>query len=341
MQPKFVPIALFFGLGLLIFAIGGCPQTADPNPNHNTPGHIAKTVHFPGAGTSGAGDPLEPGIGPQTAVLCSGSTSGVNAGQIDVEDVDVIEQEVECFYAEGDPIPGAGIERLLEIVNETERVHVRLTFDPRFVDNTYGATSIGWGESKKGTHAFKDLVGSDHAEFLFWDKAGKETMRFKLDYITEDADTGATHPSGYGSAGVDGGDGKWILGDQSAILGWATSLDRNLNGCGFAEYIVDSPATDAQYTPNPATPEWDYRVVYELWVDAAAFGPSGFGAVTIEWVHASPSKTGENTLIVTQGDCPDDDGGGEGEGEGEGEGGTDDCNPKYEDCGDVWADPPV
>jgi hypothetical protein len=44
--------------------------------------------------------------------------------------------------------------------------------------------------------------------------------------------------------------------------------------------------------------------VYELWVDAEAFGDSGFGEASIESVHASPSKLGENTVPVTPEPCP-------------------------------------
>ena len=87
------------------------------------------------------------------------------------------------------------------------------------------------------------------------------------------------------------------------MLAVATSLDRDLNGCGYC-YTVDSPATDASYTPNPATPRWDYRIVYEVWVDAAAFGAAGPGDTLIENVHASPSKAASNTISVTKKGCP-------------------------------------
>jgi hypothetical protein len=37
-----------------------------------------------------------------------------------------------------------------------------------------------------------------------------------------------------------------------------------------------------------------------------AFGDSGFGQASVEFVHASPSKAGSNTIEVTTGDCPPD-----------------------------------
>jgi hypothetical protein len=104
--------------------------------------------------------------------------------------------------------------------------------------------------------------------------------------------------------GVRGGDGAMETGDAAWIVEWNTSISRNLNERGYASYTVDSPATDANYTPNPQAPEWDFRVVYEAWVDVAAFGNSGFGGATIEYVHASPAKGGDDTLYVKPGDCP-------------------------------------
>src|SRR5690606_26192178 len=49
---------------------------------------------------------------------------------------------------------------------------------------------------------------------------------------------------------------------------------------------------------NPDAPNWEYRVVYEVWIDLAAFGSAGFGQAYIESVHASPSKLASNTDIV-------------------------------------------
>jgi hypothetical protein len=209
----------------------------------------------------------------------------------------------ECFLGADNSTVQATIERVLESVDDVSLIHVRLTFNPNFVDNSYGTTSIGWGGSKNGTHAFKELVGSDHSELLFTNGQGEVALHVKLDYISQDA----SRPSGYGALGVLGGEGSVLVGNAAHVRQVATSLDRNLNGCGYGSYVESSPATDDAYTPNPATPSWDYRVVYELWIDAAAFGASGFGGASIEYVHASPSKTGSNTLIVDSAPCPPDD----------------------------------
>ncbi len=154
------------------------------------------------------------------------------------------------------------------------------------------------GPRGPGGHTFDDLVGSDHAEFDLSDAAGATALSFDLDYISSDSSA----LSGYATLGVAGGDGKMLSGDASAIVYASTSLDRDLNACGYSTYTTNSPATDSSYTPNSATPDWDYRVVYDVWVDASAF-PGGFGAATIPYVHASPAKLSA-TLPVTPGPCP-------------------------------------
>ncbi len=271
---------------------------------------------FGGAGTSGAGEALGAEIPPSTAHDCVpvGIGNAVpSAGPA----------EVTCFYdSEAQDTLSATIERRLEIVNDTRWIHLRLTFNPNFVDNSYGETAIGWGDVEeaapapmpadgmakpkpkkgKGGHTFKDLVGSDHAEFQLFDTASTLITQFKLDYISESSEVA----SGYACGGVTEGEGKMIVGEPSWILGATSSLDRNLNGCGLSQYLVDSPATDDAYTPNPDAPEWDFRVVYEVWVAEEPFGVDGFGDARIEFVHASPSKQDGDTQIVVPGPCTPD-----------------------------------
>src|SRR6185503_3286260 len=219
-----------------------------------------------------------------------------------------------CFYG---PItstttttsstPAATIEYLHETAGGQEYYRFRITFDPAFVDNTYGVNAIGW--VTKG-HTFKDLVGSDHAELSLFDGGKTLVSMFDIDYITANATSSCL----YGALGVSGGEGKMLIGDPKFVLASTTSLDRDLNGCGYCksaacggDCTIDSPATDAKYTPNPAAPNWDYRVVYEVWVDAALFAGQGFGGASITFVHASPSKASTNTVTVTPmpcGGCP-------------------------------------
>lgn len=306
--------------------IAGCGASDGPSADGGTGGasraNGAKSgavttagPHFAGSGVSYR--PLTPGCGPDTAGQCGGACeqSSRSTGRISRAPATL------CFSGSLDATPTnptAVIEQVIEEEDGREVVHLRVTFDPSFVDNTYGAGACcGWPDAGvepamtpgggkaesdkagKAGHTFRDLVGSDHLELLMTDGAGDTVMHFKLDYVSEDA----AAPCGYRSQGIRGGEGKMLVGDPSAVLAATTSLDRNLNGCGYC-YVVDSPATDASYTPNPEAPDWDYRVVYEVWLDLAAFGGAGFGQAYIENVHASPSKLASNTVEVEGDPCP-------------------------------------
>jgi hypothetical protein len=209
------------------------------------------------------------------------------------------EDGVVCFYDVEDPDgePAASLQLFEVDLNGTPSVYVQLIFAPWFVDNTYGAEAVGWD----GGHTFKDLDGSDHALIPIGNTGETDPLLIlKLDYIDED-DTVA---SGYRCLGVWGGEGNMELGDEAAVLAANSSLSRNLNERGYATYIEDSPATDVNYTPNPAAPDWDYRVVYEAWVDASIFTDPTMVEACIDSIHASPAKIGDNTVEVFPDECP-------------------------------------
>lgn len=322
-------------------------------------GTLASPVtSFPGAGTSGAAQPLSAALAPESSVECDPRpTPTASPSEARVQTV--------CFYDPGTPdVVAATIEQVIEVVDNSEWVHVRLILNPDFVDNTYGDNAIGWGDAAdsaapappgaapdapdapdaagpadpgavpppppgtagpadpgaappdreprperearprpgKGGHSFRDLLGSDHAEMQLLDADGVVAMQFKIDYISESADAA----SGYASLGVSGGEGKLIIGEPEWVLAATTSIDRNLNACRLGSFTESSPLTDALYTPDPSATDWDYRVAYEIWVGAEAFGASGFGSALIENVHASPSKLASNTVDVQPAPCPPD-----------------------------------
>lgn len=276
------------------------------NGSSGTTSVVGSGPRFNGGGTT-AGYPLTPGLGPDTAGDCPDAPNSGSSTDTKVADADT-----QCFYGDQDPdSPAATVEYVVESDDQSEWVHLRVTFDPGFVDNTYGANSIGWGNRMGGppnAHHFRELVASDHVELKLLDGNGELAMHFKVDYL-EPNQGGSC--GGYATAGVTGGDGTMFEGDAAHVLATATSLDRNLNACGYCmeggeDYTQDSPATDASYTPNDATPKWDYRMTYDVWVDAAAFGDAGFGQSLIEYVHASPAKTSNDTVQVQPDDCPPD-----------------------------------
>jgi hypothetical protein len=179
-------------------------------------------------------------------------------------------------------------------------VHIRITLDPSFTDNTFGDTRVGY----EAGHGFNDLKESDKCEMVVLNAEGEVIFDLAIDYITEDSSTDC----GWGSLGPFGGDGAVNIGDPEAILHWETSLSRNLNERGYCEYTVDSPATDENCTPNPEAPNWDFRVVYDIWIALSAFDPVPFGSAYMSEVHASPSKrgAGQNVVPVDPQPCDDE-----------------------------------
>ncbi len=276
--------------------------TPGPGGTVTTPG-----AHFPG---SGAGyRPLTTGCGPDTAALCTGECEQMGGDP----DVSVIRPPATlCFYGPEDTTPdspAAVIEQVIEELDGVAYVHIRITFDPTFTDNTYGeGACCGWSPMRGHTFT-ADLTKSDHSELLLTNADGDTIINFKIDLVSPDAGGDC---KGFDTLGVEGGDGSVISGDPADVLAVATSTSRNINGCGYCDNAacapsgdctVDSPATDDMFTANPETPNWDYRIVYEAWIALDAFGDSGFGQAYITYVHSSPGK-GTDTINTEGGPCP-------------------------------------
>jgi len=272
-------------------------------------------VVWTGGGPAGL-TPLAPGCTPASALECP-TVNGTCATSATAHSTGATIGSI-CFYGV-DPgstttttssSPEATLEYLHETAGGQEYYRFRVTFDPHFADNTYGSNAVGWGT--RG-HTYSDLVGSDHLELQLFDGTKTMVMDLKLDYISVDA----SKTCGYSALGVSGGEGKVLLGDARYVLGATTAEARNLNGCGYCSNsacggscTVNSPATDATFTANPAAPSWDFRVQYEVWIDAAVFAGKGFGGANVPYVHASPSKASSNTIVVTPKPCPGGGGGG-------------------------------
>ena len=176
----------------------------------------------------------------------------------------------------------------------SQTVTLRVTFSKKFVDNTYGTGAIGWPNG----HTWGNLTGSDHLQWSIRDANGVEKLAFKQDYVS----ASAAFPSGFGCLGFGGDGGNPTVGLTTDVLSFRTSIASNFNDFGYV-LTTNSPATDTNYTPNPAQPNWIYDVWYEVTVKASVFGTTGFGFVNVASVHASPSKTGNNTEIITNTPC--------------------------------------
>ncbi|MDG1765676.1 MAG: SdrD B-like domain-containing protein, partial [Flavobacteriales bacterium] len=182
----------------------------------------------------------------------------------------------------------------IDVIQGQNTITLRTIYAKTFCDNTYGSNKIGW----PGNHTFDNLRGSDKLELSLYDANGNLSLQFELDYI----DDGNQGPSGYGTGGVLDGDGDMIVGNANHILDVKTSLSENFNTYGYV-LTTNSPATDANYTPNPQYPNWIFDVWYEVTVDLAAFGNAGWGYPEITDFHASPSKTGNNSEPVEFSEC--------------------------------------
>ncbi len=169
-------------------------------------------------------------------------------------------------------------------------------------DNSYGAnSSAGWTPAGK-THRFSDLTGSDQAEFRFYDSKGNLVLDFNVDYISSASAPSAScpnpnftsYPSGYGTLGWCGGDGKLNSGNSSYIKGMDSTLTDDLNqSSAFYGYTTNSPAA--------GFPGWNFVDGYTVIIDPAVFGANGFGKVTIPLIHNSPSINGTDQITGTPG----------------------------------------
>lgn len=201
-------------------------------------------------------------------------------------------------YFWGDP-NGTGTDMpLVKIVTAVsdDAVDIALIFNPNFVDNTYGTGKIGWNK-----HTFEQLVKSDHVALSVRNGDGTEVFAGKIDLISMSPDA----PSGYATLGPYGGDGELTVGSKEYLQSFGTSMDDNLNYYGY-KLLENSPPTDSVYTPHPEYPNWEYYAIYRISFDPAMFGPSGYGSVMMTSVHASPSKTKEETVTVTEQGPPAD-----------------------------------
>lgn len=165
------------------------------------------------------------------------------------------------------------------------------------VDNSYGNNAIGWVSKD---HKFKNLTGSDRAQFKFTDNQGNTMLDITLDYL-EGTDT---YVDKHGKTKVDrnappyvsgltGRDKSGVaVGDESDVLDSATSLEYNYDTFGSSY-----PGCFGKDSDSPLLAEdWVFDVIYEFKIDGDVFGNNGFGGVTIPIVHDSPNKIGKNKV---------------------------------------------
>ncbi len=180
-------------------------------------------------------------------------------------------------------------------------VWVILEMELAHADTTYGTGSHpSWG----GSRSLGSMDGSDKGQMILRDANGTVIFDVTSDFLEDSRPT----PSGWGSAGVTGGEGSVAVGNASQVA-VESSIGYNLNrfctssaSCTVSgvNLFVNSPPVNADYTPvNSFFADWQYPYLYEFRFDRSAFGSAGFGSATINNVHISPNKTGSNEIPVT------------------------------------------
>ncbi len=208
---------------------------------------------------------------------------------------------------------------------------VLLRFPRTLNDNTYGDNAIGWGKDPVNpapsgkNHNFKDLEGSDTAEFFVTlagrggdddddDDDGGSVLGFEVDFI--DGNGPFVH-------GLEG-EGGMLSGSASDILATATSMSYNasLYFNSHPELFVNenpSPAASSSYVViDPTFSDWEFSIIYEFKIRGGVLGnwnPANPGSVLdIGTTHHSPNKLGKNKVFFEEFGGPIDppDGGGGG-----------------------------
>ena len=132
--------------------------------------------------------------------------------------------------------------RSTEIINAQGDVKVIYLQSRGVVDNTYGTGAVGW----QSGHTFNNLLGSDKAEFVFYNGTGTKVLDIFMDYVSS-AST-AMYPSGYGTLGVAGGEGSVAFGSAANVASTMTTITRALNNSPFI-YAVNSPLPEGAVEP--------------------------------------------------------------------------------------------
>ena len=167
---------------------------------------------------------------------------------------------------------------MLYLAQDVDDLYGALVLPSSFVDNTYGVNSSGY-KDKKGKskdHKLKDLTGSDEANFTV-QKNGTDGTSVELKYGL---------PENYNSTNN---------------VTYATSLAYNeLLGVENAFGGKKGGKKGGKNKDEPYSPlgheDWVYEVIYEF--QLTGYGTkSGYFGVSVDNIHASPNKIGDNTLF--------------------------------------------
>lgn len=182
---------------------------------------------------------------------------------------------------------------------ESRDIYAALKLPVTLVDNSYGDNSIGWGDDAASGkhHNFKDLTGSDGAEFELFNNHGESVLHFEIDYFSEGHGGYFSEISG-ADEGKKGKKDDDDLANLEFVTDFATSMDYNFNTLNLA-LTENSPAADLEYNVlNSTQRHWVFEAIYEVKIDGDVFGDNEFGWMNVPIVHASPNKLGKNKAYM-------------------------------------------
>lgn len=281
-------------------------QTPPIGPNVVYP--LAVEVDVPAAATNGTRDDITLTASGQNSGISDTATDRIQIGYPPLADP-VLDGKKDAVYAMGNTIDycdasGNNLARLMSTIDlaNPDYVWVILEMDRRHVDNTYGTYAHeSWAAAGK-SQTLGNLDGSDAGQVILRNGAGTVIYDVTADYLETNL---------LGSAGINAAEGKYnvLPGNDLSLVGVESSIGYNLqtyctssSSCTVAgiNLLQTSPAQDGNYISlDPTFDDWQYSYLYEFRFAAAPFGPSGFGNVSIDYVHVSPNKTGSNVITVT------------------------------------------
>ncbi len=144
---RFSRLSWLMPLAVSAACSGRAPGTSQQEPGAGASRVSAITIPFPGSGHSGQSQLLLAGFTPNSCGVAGPSNFDGGATVVTPPD------HVTCYFNStvSTTTPMAFLEQVVETAEGQGLVHVRLTMNPDFVDNTYGQTAIGWGGSDAGS----------------------------------------------------------------------------------------------------------------------------------------------------------------------------------------------
>ncbi len=184
--------------------------------------------------------------------------------------------------------------------------------DNVYNENDADVTYDGWTNG----HTFDKLLKSDRMQLVATDQNFVPKVDVMIDYLFERTQGSGknkvvvSYDSGIctGLANVGACDQKASSGSGNhtqvgaSFVTAATSLDFDINGTSFANRSPIHPSGNTNpRSPFPEDAGWEYRNIYEVRIDKAAFGQAGFGSVSTPFFHNSPAKQGQPDTVIVPG----------------------------------------